>query len=51
VHEAELGSEKLEPVRECSPLGTNFEFPKNTSYLSGFLSGRIIHLTVNMSMF
>jgi hypothetical protein len=44
VHEAELGSEKLEPVRECSPWRNKLEFQKNASYLSAFSSGRIIHL-------
>jgi hypothetical protein len=42
--EAELGSYKLDPVRESSPLRTKFEFQKNTYYLSA--SGRIIHCTV-----
>jgi hypothetical protein len=38
---------KLKPVRECAPLKTDFEFQKNTSYLSVFSSGRINYFTVN----
>jgi hypothetical protein len=44
VLDAELGSLKLKPVRECFPLRTESQFQYNTSYLSAFSTGRIIHL-------